>query len=86
MRIQTVNRYLDLADLGCAPVLLCGNDKQHGRVFARLGDDDKIELWCLACNWRAVVGLGMYDSMTEVCWIYDGVNDDILPEGNLQED
>jgi hypothetical protein len=73
VRIQTVNRYLDLMDQGKAPAIFCGNDKQHGRVFARLSDEENVELWCLACDYRCVVGLAMFDSMTEVCWIYDGV-------------
>ena len=69
MRIQVVNGYLNLVDQKKAPTINCGNDPQHGRVFARLGDDDQIELWCLACNYRAVVGLAMYDSMYEICWV-----------------
>lgn len=71
MRIQVVNRYLELVDQGSAPAPVCKNDKDHGRVFAKLDKDDNIILWCLACEYNAQLGIAMYDKMFDIVWMYD---------------
>ena len=72
MKIQIVSRYLELVDQGQAPPPVCKNDKEHGRVFARLDDDDEnITLWCLACEYNAQLGIAMYDKMFDIVWMYD---------------
>jgi len=71
MRIQVVNRYLELVDQGSAPAPVCKNDEDHGRVFARLDKDDNIALWCLACEYNAQLGIAMYDKMFDIVWMYE---------------
>ncbi len=71
MKIQVVNRYLQLVDRGCAPAPVCHNDRDHGRVFAKLDEDDNIILWCLACEYNAHLGIAMYDKMFDIVWMYD---------------
>ena len=78
MRIQVVNRYLELVDQGNAPAPVCKNDEDHGRVFAKLDDDDNIILWCLACEYNAQLGISMYDKMYDIVWMYDEI-------GNISE-
>lgn len=66
MKIQVVNAYLKLQDEGRVPVIYCGNDRDHTRPFARLTDNDEVELYCLGCNWTNMPGLRIYESMKQV--------------------
>jgi hypothetical protein len=76
MKIQVVNGYLKYADLGMAPKILCQHDKDHGRLYPELiesEDGDSIVLYCCMCEYRTNLGLGAYQKMYDIVWMYEGM-------------
>lgn len=66
MDIKVIHSYFRLMDEGLAPIIFCGNDKQHTRPLIRYTDDERIEFFCLACDWKMEPGTAMYESMQRI--------------------
>lgn len=71
MKIQVVNAYLAKMDEGAVPYIKCGNDADHTRPFVRLDNNDDLELYCLACPWRMVLGTVSYEEMKKCLAVFD---------------
>lgn len=65
MLIQLVNGYLTAMDNGRVLRITCENDPDHLRPFARYTENDRLELYCLACEWTKPVTYYMYDEMRQ---------------------
>ena len=59
MKIQTVSKYLALAEEGLVSKLECPIDQ--GLLMPNLDSNDIIYLYCLSCNYKNNMGLEVYD-------------------------
>lgn len=59
MKIQTVSKYLALAEEGLVSKLVCPIDQ--GLLMPNLNPSDIIYLYCLSCNYKNSMGLEVYD-------------------------
>lgn len=71
MRAQVFNDYFKMQDEGRVPIIKCGNDADHGRPFVRILDDESIELFCLACDFKIRPGIKYYQTMIEIMSLHD---------------
>jgi len=67
MRIQVFSRYYNLAQAGVVKPLACPNhEKEKPLVYDLIhfmGNDDKIRLKCLACNYEQIAGIQLYENI-----------------------
>lgn len=61
MKIQVVSKYLALAKEGLVPQMECPLDQ--GLLFANLDEDDKILTYCISCEYKAYIGINIYEKM-----------------------
>ena len=61
MKIQTVSKYLALAEQGLVSRIDCPIDQ--GLVMPNLDNEDNMYLYCLSCNYKKIIGLEFYDSL-----------------------
>jgi len=59
LKIQTVSKYLALAEEGLVSKLECPIDQ--GLLMPNLNLSDTIYLYCLSCNYKNSMGLEVYD-------------------------
>lgn len=57
--IQQAHRYLNLASLGLAKPIKCGNDNEHLDLVSWLNEENEVEFICLACNYKIRPGYKM---------------------------
>ena len=62
MQIQYVSRYIALSEEGLVFKMECPIDQ--GPLFCNLDEDDSIYLYCLACEYKKIIGLDLYNNMT----------------------
>ena len=63
MKIQTVSKYLALAEEGLVSKVDCPLDQ--GLLMPNQTIDDKIYLYCLSCDYKKEIGLDLYGRMEE---------------------
>lgn len=63
MKIQYVSKYITLSEEGLVPRLECPMDQ--GLLFSNLDSEDNIFLYCIACNYKKVVGIYLYDKIVK---------------------
>lgn len=61
MIIQVINKYLILSDNDITIPIRCGIDNDHPRLFANMDDDDNIYLYCMACEYKLIPGIELYE-------------------------
>jgi hypothetical protein len=59
LKIQTVSKYLALAEEGLVSKLECPVDQ--GLLMPNLDLNDTIYLYCLSCKYRNIMGLEVYE-------------------------
>ena len=64
MKIQYVSKYLSLSKEGLVPELLCPMDQ--GSLYPNQDSEDNIFLYCLSCNYKKNIGLGMYTNLKKM--------------------
>jgi hypothetical protein len=63
MLIQVVKVYIDYSKNNRLPKILCDFDPDHGLVYPNLDYEDRIFLYCLACDYKNYIGIEHYDLM-----------------------
>lgn len=63
IKIQTVSKYLTLAEEGLVPRIDCPMDQ--GLLMVNLNLDDTIFLYCISCGYKKNVGIALYEKMAE---------------------
>lgn len=71
MIIHIVKYYLKLADSGFFDPVLCEINEDHGRLFANIDDNDKVFLYCLACDFKIWLGINSIQDMFKSILIFE---------------
>lgn len=61
MRIQYVSTYISLAQEGLVPSLACPVDQ--GPLMCNEDKEENIFLYCLECDYKRIMGLGLYSRL-----------------------
>lgn len=61
MDIREFKYYQYLAEQGYVEALKCIDDPEHGSLFGNIDSDDKLYLYCVACNYKLKPGLALTD-------------------------
>ena len=60
-KIQTVSKYLALAEEGLVPRIDCPMDQ--GLLMPNLSNEDEIYLYCLSCDYKKIIGTEYYGKL-----------------------
>lgn len=63
IKIQTVSKYLALAEEGLVPRIDCPMDQ--GLLMPNLTEDDSVFLYCLSCGYKKTIGINLHKEMAE---------------------
>ena len=61
IKIQTVSKYLALANEGLVPRMDCPMDQ--GLLMPNLDNDDTVFLYCMSCGYKKTVGIQLHEKM-----------------------
>jgi hypothetical protein len=62
-KIQYVSKYIALSEEGLVPRILCPMDQ--GLLLCNQDLDDNIYFYCLECNYKKQIGLGLYSKIVK---------------------
>jgi len=71
MLIQLVKEYILLSNNKLVPPFLCEWDSEHGSVYPNIDNDDKIFLYCIACDYKNYIGMDTYELMKNLIIAYN---------------
>jgi hypothetical protein len=74
MLIQVIKEYILLSKDNSVPPFLCEWESEHGLVYPNLDYDDRIYLYCLACDYKNYVGTETYELMKNLILMYNQQN------------
>lgn len=63
IKIQTVSKYLTLAEEGLVPRIDCPMDQ--GLLMPNLDINDSIFLYCISCGYKKNIGIKLYEKMAD---------------------
>ncbi len=63
MKIQYVSKYLALAEEGLVEKIECPLDQ--GPVSVNLDYEDNIYIYCLACDYKKIIGISYFNKIKE---------------------
>ena len=59
--IRQVVNYVKLSEEGLVPEIKCPMDQ--GLLYANIDDTDTVFLYCLACEYKKIIGVSLYSQM-----------------------
>ena len=71
MLIQVIKEYISLSKNNQVPPFLCEWEPEHGLVYPNIDNDDRLYLYCLACDYKNYVGMETYELMKSIIELHN---------------